>query len=109
MPVEVPRQGERFYLRTLLTIKRGAQSFRDLYTVNGITYDVPSAACHKRNIIGKFLKTTFAAGLAHCVINVPQNIWDHFREAFIDDCLYRIRNLEGRLNPPPIEWNEEQC
>ncbi|POS82139.1 hypothetical protein EPUL_005526, partial [Erysiphe pulchra] len=30
MPIAVPRQGERFYLRTLLTIKRGAQSFRDL-------------------------------------------------------------------------------
>ncbi|POS82240.1 hypothetical protein EPUL_005446, partial [Erysiphe pulchra] len=55
------------------------------------------------------LRQTFAVGLALCVINDPQNIWDHFREAFTDDCLYRIRNLESRLNPPPREWNEEQC
>ncbi|POS83962.1 hypothetical protein EPUL_005887, partial [Erysiphe pulchra] len=34
LPVATPRQGEHFYLRTLLTVKRGARSYRDLYTVN---------------------------------------------------------------------------
>ncbi|POS82416.1 hypothetical protein EPUL_003749, partial [Erysiphe pulchra] len=90
-------------------------------------YDVPSAACRALGLtfddsewyslfneikdlsMESSLRLTFAAGLAHCVINDPQNIWDHFREAFIDDCLFRLRNLEGRLNPPPLEWNEEQC
>ncbi|POS88240.1 hypothetical protein EPUL_000064 [Erysiphe pulchra] len=30
LPVAVPRQGEHFYLRSLLTVKRGARSYRDL-------------------------------------------------------------------------------
>ncbi|POS81918.1 hypothetical protein EPUL_004564, partial [Erysiphe pulchra] len=45
LPVATPRQGEHFYLRTLLTVKRGARSYRDLYTVNGMYYELPSAAC----------------------------------------------------------------
>ncbi|POS82353.1 hypothetical protein EPUL_004411, partial [Erysiphe pulchra] len=127
MPIAVFKKGERFYLRTLLTIKRGAQSFRDLYTVNGITYDVPSAACRALGLTfgdsgwyslfneikdlstASSLRQTFAVGMAHCIINDPQNVCDHFREAFTDDCLFRIRNLGGHLNPPSLEWNEEQC
>ncbi|POS86604.1 hypothetical protein EPUL_001629 [Erysiphe pulchra] len=45
MPVAVPTQGEHFYLRKLLMVKAGARSYRDLYTINGTTYDCPPAAC----------------------------------------------------------------
>ena len=33
-----PLQGERFYLRLLLTVNPGAKSFEHLRTVNGIVY-----------------------------------------------------------------------
>ncbi|POS83297.1 hypothetical protein EPUL_005133, partial [Erysiphe pulchra] len=51
MLVAVPRQGEHYYLRTLLTVKTGAKSYRDLYAVDGIVYDSPSAACRALGLI----------------------------------------------------------
>ena len=33
-----PASSEQFYLRTLLTAVKGATSFEDLHTVNGVTY-----------------------------------------------------------------------
>lgn len=43
MPVAVPRQGEHFNLRTLLTIKSGARLYQDIFTVNGNLYESSSA------------------------------------------------------------------
>ena len=40
-----PLQGERFYLRLLLTVVAGAKSFSHLRTVNGIVYDRYQEAC----------------------------------------------------------------
>ncbi|POS81667.1 hypothetical protein EPUL_005931, partial [Erysiphe pulchra] len=108
-------------------MKRGAKSYRDLYTVNGKYYGCPSATCRALGLcfddsewISLFdeikdttpatsLRQTFASGLALAVINDPQSLWDRFRVSFTDDCLYRIRNLGDRLNPPPIEWDENRC
>ena len=40
-----PAQGERFYLRMLLTVIKGAMSFPDLHTVNGTVHDTFKKAC----------------------------------------------------------------
>lgn len=40
-----PFMGERYYLRLLLTIVKGPQSFEHLRTINGIIYDSFQAAC----------------------------------------------------------------
>ena len=40
-----PNQGEYFELWRLLQRSRGAKSYQDLYTVNGVTYAKPSEAC----------------------------------------------------------------
>ena len=40
-----PLQGERFYLRLLLTVVAGVKSFSHLRTVNGIVYDRYQEAC----------------------------------------------------------------
>ncbi|POS82486.1 hypothetical protein EPUL_006714, partial [Erysiphe pulchra] len=37
-----------------------------------------------------------------------QCIRDHFREAFSEDCLYRISSLGRDLDAPPLEWSEEE-
>ncbi|POS84025.1 hypothetical protein EPUL_003771 [Erysiphe pulchra] len=127
MSVAVLRQGEHFYLRTSLIVKRGAQSYKDLYTVSGITYNCPSAACRalgltfdnsewfsllnevKDSSTASSLRQTFAAAIAHSTVSDPQSIWDRFKDDFSDDCLYRIRTNGERLAPPPSEWTEEQC
>ncbi|POS81847.1 hypothetical protein EPUL_006717, partial [Erysiphe pulchra] len=126
MPVAVPSQGEHFYLRKLLTVKAGARSYRDLYTIDGTTYDCPSAACRalgltfddsdwislfdevKDSSPANSLRQTFASALAHSQVIDPQSIWDRFKNFFSDDCARRIENLGDRLNPPPSDWTEEE-
>ncbi|POS88368.1 hypothetical protein EPUL_000099 [Erysiphe pulchra] len=113
MPVALPRHGEHFYLRTLLTVKRGTQSYKDPFTVNGITYDCPSVACRALGLIFDdsewfFLfnevkdsstasspRRTFAATIAYST------------DDFSDDCVHRIRT-NGERSPLLSEWTEEQ-
>ena len=40
-----PASGEQFYLRTLLTAVKGATSYEDLRTVNGVTHATFCEAC----------------------------------------------------------------
>ncbi|KAF5196720.1 Atp-dependent dna helicase, partial [Thalictrum thalictroides] len=126
MPVAIPRQGERFYLRSLLTVKRGATSYEDLYTVNGVRYEVPSAACRAWGLIyddsewislynevknttsAACLRYQFAVNLADSEILEPQRIWDLYEDNFTDDCLYRIQRMSDTLILPPVEWSENE-
>ncbi|POS84271.1 hypothetical protein EPUL_003259 [Erysiphe pulchra] len=124
--VAVPRQGENFYLRSLLTVKRGARSYRDLYTVNGIYYATPSAACRAMGLtfddsewISLFneikdtatvysLRNQFAVILSNSEVLDPQNIWELFKDHFSDDCLHRISRMGDDLILPPTDWTEEE-
>ena len=40
-----PFQGERFYLRLLLTVRRGPKSFDDIRTVEGVLHPTFQSAC----------------------------------------------------------------
>ncbi|POS81869.1 hypothetical protein EPUL_006681, partial [Erysiphe pulchra] len=126
MPVAIPRQGERFYLRSLLTVKRGASSYEDLYIVDGVTYTTPSAACRawgltyddsewitlynevKDTTPDASLRYQFAVNLADSEILDPQRIWDLFQDNFTDDCLYRIRTMGDTLLLSPDDWCDEE-
>ncbi|POS86701.1 hypothetical protein EPUL_003475 [Erysiphe pulchra] len=128
LPVAVPRQEEHFYLRTLLTVKRRATSYKDLYTVNGVNYETPSAACRasglglifddsewislfneiKDSTSAAYLRNQFGVIVVNSEVLDPQSIWDHFRDAFSDDCLFRISSLGRDLDAPPLEWSEEE-
>ncbi|POS84475.1 hypothetical protein EPUL_002381, partial [Erysiphe pulchra] len=106
LPVTVPRQGEHLYLRILLI--------------------TPSAACRALGLIfdnsewislfNKIKDSTSAASLrkqfgvifANSEVLDSQSIWDRFREAFSDDCLFRISSLGRDLDAPPLEWSEEE-
>lgn len=46
-----PSQGERFYLRMLLTAVAGAQSFEDLQKFNGIAHRTYKEACYARGLL----------------------------------------------------------
>ena len=108
MPVAHPSQREHFYLRTLLTVKRGGKSYKDLYTVNGVEYDSPSAACIALGLVSddsewvtffnqikdtataNALRRTLATVIANTAVTCVRNLWDQFKDYFTDDCLHRI-------------------
>jgi hypothetical protein len=126
LPNAVPRQGEHFYLRCLLTVKRGARSYRDLYTVDGIYYATPSAACHAMGLTfddsewisyfqemkdvatAYFLRNQFVICLCNSEILDPHNVWNRFKDNFSDDCLYRISRHGDDLILPPAEWTDDE-
>ncbi|KHJ33982.1 putative transcriptional factor b3 [Erysiphe necator] len=126
MPVAHPSQGEYFYLRLLLTVKRGARSYQDLYAVNGIEHVSPSAACRAMGLLAderewvKFIdrikdtatghssRMSLASIITNSLVTSAQSIWDQFKEYLTDDCLHRLSLNKDNINPPPSNWTEEQ-
>ncbi|POS83272.1 hypothetical protein EPUL_004396 [Erysiphe pulchra] len=126
LPVATPRQGEHFYLRTQLSVKRGARSYRDLYTVNDINYELPSAACRAMGLTfddsewvslfndvkdtssASSLRRKFAAAIHDAVVHDPQALWDRFKIPFTDDCVWRMSRLGESLNSPPSDWSDDR-
>jgi hypothetical protein len=51
MAYVTPTAGEKFYLRTLLMVVRGAKSFDDLKTVNGVRCETFQSACLRRGLL----------------------------------------------------------
>ena len=106
-----PQSGERFYLRTLLTVKAGATSFSDLRTVNGIQYNTFKEACNALGLLendhewrlclmeaaemqlGYTLRMLFATILFHCTPTSPTLLWNQFKLKICDDLLHKLTNL----------------
>ncbi|TFY55103.1 hypothetical protein EVG20_g9444 [Dentipellis fragilis] len=92
-----PTEGERFYLRTLLTVVKGATGWDDLRSYNGITYPTFRDACLARGLLehddewrqclleasamrtGDSLRRLFSVILEHCEPSQPGVLWDEFR------------------------------
>ena len=105
-----PTSGERFYLRTLLTVVRGPKSYQDLKTFDGITYSSFQDACKARGLLeddgewrlclkdasemqpGSQLRQLFSSMLLFCELSSPENLWLEFREQICDDLHIRIPN-----------------
>ncbi|KAK4510430.1 uncharacterized protein ATC70_012169 [Mucor velutinosus] len=103
-----PAAGERYYLRLLLTVVRGAMSFSHLRTVNNHEYATFREACMMLHLIeddGEWTRAfeeaaTFASGYAMRSMFVsalmfnslvsPVQIWDQFCESFCDDLEHAI-------------------
>jgi hypothetical protein len=107
-----PTAGERFYLRTLLTVVKGAKSFDDLRRYNS---DEPHptfhAACIARGLLeddgewnqclaeasqmqtGTRLRHLFATILLFCTPSQPHQLWQQYRTYICDDLRYRLRTL----------------
>ena len=106
-----PLAGERFYLRTLLTTTKGAQSFEDLRTVEGVRYDTFREACIAHGLLsddgewrlclqeavefqtGHCLRQLFTTLLIYCNPVYPAHLWDEFRQYICDDLDHRLRSL----------------
>jgi hypothetical protein len=107
-----PTAGERFYLRTLLTVVKGAKSFDDLRRYNSQElYPTFNAACIARGLLeddgewhqclseasvmqtGARLRQLFATILLFCAPAQPDRLWQDFRTYICDDLPYRLRTL----------------
>lgn len=116
-----PTAGERFYLRTLLTVVKGANSFEDLRRYGqDEPYPTFHAACVARGLLeddgewrlcleeasamqtGRKLRELFATILLFCSPAQPDTLWNEFRTNICDDLNYRLRGL-GISNPSEEE------
>ena len=105
-----PSAGECFYLRLLLTVVKGAESFADVRTYDGIVHPTYKAACLVRGLLeddgewdkclqeagdmqtGGQLRSLFARILLHCQPAMPAILWDHHKEKICDDLKQKIIN-----------------
>ena len=106
-----PSSGERFYLRLLLTVVRGATSFADLRTVNNVPYNTFKEACFALGLLeddhewiqclgeagqmqtGYTLRMLFATIIFHCNPTSPGILWNQFKHHICDDLLFRLTNI----------------
>jgi len=112
-----PFMGEKYYLRLLLTLVRGPQSFLHLRTVDGALYTIFKEACIALRLLendGEWIatfaeKSTFASGyplrqlfitaLQHSTVASPIDIWQQFKIPFCDDLPYQLAS--GTIPLPP--------
>ena len=106
-----PSQGERFYLRMLLTVITGATLFPDLRTVNGIQHPTFKQACITLGLlqddqewiqclteasqmqVSSSLISLFALILLHCNPTSPEILWQQFRHHICDDLRVRLQSI----------------
>ena len=102
-----PAQGERYFLKLLLTHKPGATSFADLREFEGIDYSTFKATCLAMGLLeddqewiksldetatfasSSQIRATFAVILQFCTPSDPSALWERFQEEMSDDFLYQ--------------------
>lgn len=110
-----PTEGERFYLRTLLTVVKGPRSYDDLLTFNGHHHNSFREACIARGLLeddgewhlcleeaaqmqtGARLRHLFVMLLLFCEPAKPELLWDRFREDICSDLGHHLSRM-GRTN-----------
>ena len=102
-----PVQGERFYLRLLLSHIKGAQSFEDMKVFQGDEYVTYKETCLAMGLLeddqewifgmeevslsgsAKQMRSTFAVILQYCRPTRPVEIFEKFKENMSDDFMYQ--------------------
>jgi hypothetical protein len=105
-----PTGGERFYLRTLLTVVRGAKSLTDLRTFETVVHPCFQDACRACGLLeddgewriclteasqiqtGFSLRLLFSSMLLFCQLSAPEQLWLEFQDAICDDLSVRVPN-----------------
>ncbi|KAG0580812.1 hypothetical protein KC19_4G201500 [Ceratodon purpureus] len=116
-----PAEGERFYLRLLLTTIAGPRSFEDLQTVNGVVHGTFKDACNALGLLqddgewiqcleeasimrtGASLRNLFVVILSECNPSHPELLWQRFRPHLCDDLRHRLRQHYGLSEPSEEE------
>lgn len=111
-----PNSGERYFLRMLLNIVRGATSYEDIRTVNGIVHPSFKAVCLARGLLAddsewnealteastsasaRQLRDMFCSILLFCEVTNPKELFKNYWKDLTDDFLYRMgmemRNID---------------
>ncbi|BAH91022.1 Os01g0300400 [Oryza sativa Japonica Group] len=103
-----PNQGERFYLRILLHVIKGAQFFSDVRIVGGIQYPTFQSACEAMGLLGDDhewshaitdaaqwalpyqLRQLFVMMLLFCQVSDPAKLFDNHVQLMGEDFAYRV-------------------
>ncbi|CAL1414210.1 unnamed protein product [Linum trigynum] len=114
---------DRFYLRMLLHIVRGAGSFEDIRTVNGVLHKSFKEACYAHGLLaednewndclveasawasGKKLRALFVTIISMCQVSDIGKLWERNWSLLSDDILYARRK---ELNMPTLEMTDIQ-
>ncbi|KAI8540035.1 hypothetical protein RHMOL_Rhmol09G0230200 [Rhododendron molle] len=112
-----PNAGEIFYLRLLLSVVRGPESYECLRTVNNILHDTFKSTCIARGLLeddeewvqcleeaaimktGYQLRRLFCVILTQCSPSQPAALWDKFAMHICDDLACKIQVLFFIPNP----------
>ena len=106
-----PLSGENFYLRMLLNIIKGPRNFKEIRTVNNITYPTYKDACCALGLLdndnewhdciieasnwasGKQLRQLFVTILMFCEVSDTLNLWESNWKLLTEDILNWQRNV----------------
>lgn len=112
-----PSSEERFYIRLLLTIVKGAKSFDDLCTFEGTLYPTFKAACIVHSLLednsewhqclqkakdmqmGHQLRHLFVTIMHDCAAAKPEKLWDEFKQYICDDLKHQLRAITDIEEP----------
>ena len=112
-----PIMGEKYYLRLLLTVVRGAQSYESLRTVHDTLHGTFKAACIALGLLeddeewarcfeeaalfssGKSLRILFTTALLFGDITDPPRLWNRFCSQICDDLEYAIERNDSLRVP----------
>ncbi|KAL6873859.1 hypothetical protein ACP4OV_013941 [Aristida adscensionis] len=107
-----PAEGERYFLRVLLNHVRGATSYEDLRTVDGVTYSTFREACENRGLIERdrslddclreaatfqmpcALRRLFATILVFCEATNIRALWDEHKDSMSEDYCWENSNTK---------------
>lgn len=113
-----PTAGEKYYARMILSVAKNLQSFRDMRTFNGTTYDTFREACHARGLLdndedlytmlneaihlrtGPSLRSLFLSTIRECYPSQPLQLWHRYKASLCDD-LQRTLSRIGFDQPSP--------
>ncbi|QRV97710.1 ATP-dependent DNA helicase PIF1 [Ceratobasidium sp. AG-Ba] len=103
-----PNQGQKYFLRLLLTVVKAPTSFEDLRTYNNVTYDTYQECCIARGLheddgewaacleeaavikSGHQLRKLFVVILTFCSPNDPKRLWQNYRHHLCDDLRHKL-------------------
>ena len=118
-----PASGERYYLRMVLNVAKGPESFKQLMTVNKVTYQTFKEVCFAYGLLnddkewtkaisearmwalGPQLRDLFVTILLFCEVSKPRQLWKENWEALSEDILHKKRK---RFRYPDFQLTEEQ-
>ena len=110
-----PTGGELYYLRMLLMIVKGATSYEDLRTFEGVVYGTFKEACAARGLLGDdlewyrafdeasiwgfgpSLRQLFVTMLIHCGVRDERLFFERYWVTLADDIKHRVRLAMGNL------------